>query len=148
MTSYVRLRSRLEPAVLSYNILTLVQFKMIHLFFPKKLHLIVRGSTTRFDLGILIAHIILMEKRETITIRGILIPSAWNEKGDVVALVIATYNEEKYLVSDRPMVQKLLSLLRKRVVVNGIIHRQDPNQVIDIRDVKIDTYTSKGKRKK
>jgi hypothetical protein len=89
-----------------------------------------------------------MEKRETITIRGILIPSAWNEKGDVVALVIATYNEEKYLVSDRQMVQKLLSLLRKRVVVNGIIHRQDPNQVIDIRDVKIDTDTSKGKRKK
>ena len=89
-----------------------------------------------------------MEKRETITIRGILIPSAWNEKGDVVALVIATYNEEKYLVSDRQMVQKLLSLLRKRVVVNGIIHRQDPNRVIDIKDVKIDTVTSKGKRKK
>ena len=89
-----------------------------------------------------------MEKRETITIRGILIPSAWNEKGDVVALFIATYNEEKYLVSDRQMVQKLLSLLRKRVEVNGIIHRQDPNRVIDIRDVKIDTYTSKGKRKK
>ena len=89
-----------------------------------------------------------MEKTETITIRGILIPNAWNEKGDVVALVIATYNEEKYLVSDRPMVQKLLSLLRKRVVVNGIIHRQDPNRVIDIRDVKIDMDTSKGKRKK
>ena len=89
-----------------------------------------------------------MEKRETITIRGILIPSAWNEKGDVVALVIATYNEEKYLVSDRQMVQKLLSLLRKRVVVNGIIHRQDPNRVIDIKDVEIDTYTAKGKRKK
>ena len=89
-----------------------------------------------------------MEKTETITIRGILIPSAWNEKGDVVALFIATYNEEKYLVSDRPMVQKLLSLLRKRVVVNGIIHRQDPNRVIDIKDVEIDTYTAKGKRKK
>ena len=89
-----------------------------------------------------------MEKTETITIRGILIPSAWNEKGDVVALVIATYNEEKYLVSDRSIVQKLLSLLRKRVVVSGIIHRQDANRVIDIKDVKIDTYTSKGKRKK
>lgn len=89
-----------------------------------------------------------MEQTETITIRGILIPHAWNEKGDVVALVIATYNEEKFLVSNRSMVQKLLSLLRKRVVVNGIINRQDTNRTIDIIDVKIDTFKSKGKRKK
>jgi hypothetical protein len=89
-----------------------------------------------------------METTETITIQGILIPSAWNEKGDIIAVVIATYKEEKYLVSDRSIVQKLLSLLRKRVIVSGIINRQDAKQVIDIKDVKIDTYTSKEKRKK
>jgi hypothetical protein len=86
-----------------------------------------------------------MEKTETITIRGILIPNAWDEKGDVVAVVIATYNEEKYLVSEKKMVQKLLSLLRKRVVVDGIVNRQDTNQTIDIKDIKIDTFKPKGK---
>jgi hypothetical protein len=121
---------------------------MIHLFYPKSLQRIGRLSTKSFDFGILIAHISHMEKTETITIRGILIPSAWNEKGDVVALFIATYKEEKYLVSDRSIVQKLLPLLRKKVIVSGIINRQDAKQVIDIKDVKIDTYTSKEKRRK
>jgi hypothetical protein len=89
-----------------------------------------------------------MEKTETITIRGILLPNAWNEKGDVVAVVIATYNEEKYLVSDKKMIQKLLSLLRKRVVVNGTVNRQDANRTIDIKDIKIDTIKPKGRQKK
>jgi hypothetical protein len=87
-----------------------------------------------------------MEKTEAITIRGILIPSAWNEKGDIVAIVIATYKEEKYLVSDKDMVQRLLSLLRKRVVVNGIVNRKDNNRIIDIKDIKIDMLKPKGKR--
>ena len=89
-----------------------------------------------------------MEKTETITIRGILLPNAWNEKGDVVAVVIATYNEEKYLVSDKKMIQKLLSLLRKRVVVDGTVNRQDANRTIDIKDIKIDTIKPKGRQKK
>ena len=89
-----------------------------------------------------------MEKTETITIRGILIPNAWNEKGDVVAVVIATYNEEKYLVSDKKMIQKLLSFLRKRVVVNGTVNRQDTHRTIDIKDIKMDTLKPKGKQKK
>jgi hypothetical protein len=89
-----------------------------------------------------------MEKTETITIRGILIPNAWNEKGDVVAVVIATYNEEKYLVSDKKMIQKLLSFLRKRVVVNGTVNRQDTHRTIDIKDIKMDTLKPKGRQKK
>ncbi|MBW2407118.1 MAG: hypothetical protein JRF17_07090 [Deltaproteobacteria bacterium] len=87
-----------------------------------------------------------MEKTETTTIRGILIPSAWNEKGDVIALAVATYNEEKYLVSDNAMVPRLLSLIRKRVIVNGIVNRQDTDRNIDIKDIRIDTF--KPKREK
>ena len=87
-----------------------------------------------------------METTETITIQGILIPSAWNEKGDIIAVVIATYKEEKYLVSDKKIVQRLLSFLRKRVVVNGTVDRKGTNRIIDIKDIKIDTLKPKGKR--
>lgn len=89
-----------------------------------------------------------MEKTETITIRGILIPTAWNERGDVVAVAIATYNEEKYLVSNDEMVPNLLSLLRKRVVVNGIVNRQNSDRIVDIKDIKMDTFKAKGKKEK
>lgn len=89
-----------------------------------------------------------MENTETITIRGILIPTAWNERGDVVAVAIATYNEEKYLVSNDEMVPSLLSLLRKRVVVNGIVNRQSTDRIVDIKDIKMDTFKAKGKKEK
>ena len=89
-----------------------------------------------------------MEKTETITIRGILIPTAWNDRGDVVAVAIATYNEEKYLVSNDEMVPNLLSLLRKRVVVNGIVNRQNSDRIVDIKDIKVDTFKAKGKKEK
>lgn len=89
-----------------------------------------------------------MEKTETITIRGILIPTAWNERGDVVAVAIATYNEEKYLVSNDEMVPNLLSLLRKRVVVDGIVNRQNTDRIVDIKDIKMDTFKAKGKKEK
>lgn len=96
----------------------------------------------------LIALRVHMEKPKMITLRGILIPSGWNETGDVVAVAVATYDEEKYLVSDSAMVSNLLSLLRKRVVVNGIVNQIDTDRIIDIKDIRIDRYKTRGKRKK
>jgi len=60
-----------------------------------------------------------MQKPELKTIWGIVIPAVWNEIGDVVSVAIADYGEEKYLVTDNEAGRKLLSLLRKRVVVDG-----------------------------
>ena len=73
-----------------------------------------------------------MELTETTTICGIVIPSAWNEKGEVISVAIATYNERKYLVEDNIKGRQLLSLLRKRVVVKGILARRNINNVIEV----------------
>jgi len=73
-----------------------------------------------------------MDLTETTTIRGIVIPSAWNEKWEVISVAIATYNEGKYLVEDNIKGRQLLSLLRKRVVVNGILTKRDTKKVIKV----------------
>jgi NADPH-dependent curcumin reductase CurA len=69
---------------------------------------------------------------ETISIHGIVIPAAWNEKGEVISVAIATYNEDKYLVEDNIKGRQLLSLIRKRVVVKGILRRRITNNVIEV----------------
>ena len=79
-----------------------------------------------------------MQKPELKTIWGIVIPAVWNEIGDVVSVAIADYGEEKYLVTDNEAGRKLLSLLRKRVVVDGIVKKQDAVQVIDIKEIRLD----------
>ena len=76
---------------------------------------------------------------QTTTIHGIVIPVAWNEKGDVISVAIATYNEEKYLVENNVKSQQLFFLLRKRVVIDGVLATRDKIKSIDINSFREDT---------
>ena len=76
---------------------------------------------------------------QTTTIRGIVIPVAWNEKGDVISVAIVTYNEEKYLVENNVKGQQLFSLLRKRVVIDGGLVARDEIKAIEINSFQEDT---------
>ena len=76
---------------------------------------------------------------QTTTIRGIVIPVAWNEKGDVISVAIVTYNEEKYLVENNVKGQQLFSLLRKRVVIDGGLVTRDKITAIEINSFREDT---------
>jgi hypothetical protein len=75
---------------------------------------------------------------ETTTIHGIVIPDGWDEKGEVISLAIATYLEEKYLVADNTGGRRLMSLLKKRVAVDGVIKEEDTIKIIDVKRVRID----------
>lgn len=76
---------------------------------------------------------------QTTTIRGIVIPVAWNEKGDVISVAIVTYNEEKYLVENNVKGQQLFSLIRKRVVIDGGLVTRDKIKAIEINSFREDT---------
>ena len=76
---------------------------------------------------------------QTTNIRGIVIPLAWNEKGDVISVAIVTYNEEKYLVENNVKGQQLFSLLRKRVVIDGGLVTRDKITAIEINSFREDT---------
>ncbi|MBC8433128.1 MAG: hypothetical protein H8D96_14565 [Desulfobacterales bacterium] len=77
---------------------------------------------------------------ETTTIRGIVIPVAWDEKGDVISVAIATYQEEKYLVADSSTGRRLISLLKKSVAVEGVIKDEDTDKIIYAKTIRIDQY--------
>jgi len=76
---------------------------------------------------------------QTTTIRGIVIPVSWNEKGDVISVAIVTYNEGKYLVENNVKGQQLFSLLRKRVVIDGGLITRDKIKFIEIYNFREDT---------
>jgi len=81
-----------------------------------------------------------MDMTETKTIRGIVIPVAWDEKGDVTSVAIATYHEEKYLVADNLTGRRLMCLLKKRVVVDGVIKDEDTVKIIYAKTIRIDEH--------
>jgi hypothetical protein len=81
-----------------------------------------------------------MDMTETTTIRGIVIPTAWDEKGDVISVAIATYHEEKYLVADNVTGRRLMSLLKKNVTVDGVIKDEDTVKIIYAKTIRIDKH--------
>ncbi len=85
---------------------------------------------------------------EATTIRGIVIPAAWDEKGNVISVAIATYHEEKYLVADNITGRKLISLLKKKVVVDGVIKDKDSVKIIYAKTIRIDDHGTQDTRRK
>ena len=67
------------------------------------------------------------------TIRGLVVPVDWDEKGNVTATAISTYFEEEYLVDQNAWGEALLAFLRQRVKVSGsIIQNENGKNIITV----------------
>jgi hypothetical protein len=65
-----------------------------------------------------------------ICIKGIVIPAAWDQEGNIISLAIATNDEQEYLIDNRQRITNLISLLRQEVEVEGIIEQTEKNKII------------------
>jgi hypothetical protein len=64
------------------------------------------------------------------TIRGLVVPVDWDEKGNVTATAISTYFEDEYLVDQNAWGEALLAFLRQRVKVSGSLIQNENGQSI------------------
>ncbi len=55
------------------------------------------------------------------TINGIIIPSAWNDQGEIQNIAIVTFDEDTVLIADCPKARALMQSLRKTVTLFGKI---------------------------
>ncbi len=67
------------------------------------------------------------------TVRGLVIPVDWDDKGNVTATAISTHLEEEFLVDQNAWGEALLAFLRQRVKVSGsIVLKEDGKKVITV----------------
>ena len=76
------------------------------------------------------------------TIHGIIIPATWDKEGDIVAVAIATKDEQEYLVEDDDVGRNLLSHIRQEVVLKGSLKKKQkkPTMKVEtfrVKDIKI-----------
>ena len=67
-----------------------------------------------------------------------MIPADWDTAGRVVSVAIATYQEEKFGVTDGSTVRSLLGLLQNRVVVEGTLLCREGLTLVDVQKIRID----------
>ena len=72
-------------------------------------------------------------KTKMICIEGIIIPANWDKNGNIVALAIATRDEEEYLITDQDQVDRLKPLLRQEVEIRGILQTKKGRKFIKVK---------------
>jgi 5S rRNA maturation endonuclease (ribonuclease M5) len=65
-----------------------------------------------------------------ITIRGIVIPVDWDEKGKVIAAALSTHKEDEYLIDHDYKGQELLHHIQKEVEVSGVVRKNNGKKII------------------
>ena len=68
-----------------------------------------------------------------ICVEGIIIPANWDNKGNVVDLVLAARDEEEYLIRDNEQVTRLKSFLRQEVKIKGILRTKEGKKIIKVK---------------
>ncbi|MEW5914029.1 MAG: hypothetical protein AB1814_15840 [Thermodesulfobacteriota bacterium] len=88
-----------------------------------------------------------MGRRKTsppITLRGVVIPLAWSEAGEVIAVGIATFNEQEFLLAPQPSLATWLGLLRQEVeLVGGVAVNEQGVKVL-----RVDSFHVIGKEER
>lgn len=75
----------------------------------------------------------MREGGKIITIRGIVIPVDWDEKGTVIAAALSTHNEEEYSIDRDYKGEELLRYIQKEVQVSGVARKSNNRKTISIR---------------
>lgn len=70
---------------------------------------------------------------DLITIRGIVVPTDWDRKGNVAAMAVSTYNEDEYLIEGDEKGSALEAFMRQEVEVVGIVSEAEGRQIITVK---------------
>ena len=75
-----------------------------------------------------------MEER-TITVRGILVPADWNDKGEVVGIALATNEEKEFIIESRT--RDIAPHVRKEVEMKGVVKKRHGADVLLVTDFRV-----------
>lgn len=83
-----------------------------------------------------------LDSERTMRIRGILLPSDFDEFGTVTELILATADEGELLVTSADPDGDLIRFLRKEVVVEGELKQQATKKLLEIQTIEVGGTTA------
>jgi hypothetical protein len=71
-------------------------------------------------------------KNEQSSIKGILVPVDWDDKGNVIKAAILTANEDEYIIEENEKGKKLLGLMQQVVEIKGVVREEAGRKIITV----------------
>jgi hypothetical protein len=66
-------------------------------------------------------------------IRGVIVPTSWDEQGNVTGIAISSHDENDYLVDQKGKGSELLLHIRKEVEAAGVVREDQGKKIVRIR---------------
>ena len=66
-------------------------------------------------------------------IRGVIIPTAWDDQGNVKGIAISSHDENEYHVDSKGKGPELLLHIRKEVEASGVVREEEGRKIVRIR---------------
>jgi hypothetical protein len=66
-------------------------------------------------------------------IRGVVIPTAWDDHGNVTGIAISSHDENEYQVDHKGKGSELLLHIRKEVEAAGVVREEEGRKIVRIR---------------
>jgi hypothetical protein len=66
-------------------------------------------------------------------IRGVIVPTSWDEQGNVTGIAISSHDENDYLVDQKGKGSELLLHIRKEVEAAGVVREDEGKKIVRIR---------------
>lgn len=81
-----------------------------------------------------------MEKNKEITVTGVIIPSDWDDDGNVLSYTIETYSEDEYTLRGKWSLKELGKLSRKPVLITGFVRINKKGQkILSVKNIRLNS---------
>ena len=74
-------------------------------------------------------------EKKSVTLKGIIVPVDWDEKGNITTLALSTHYEEEYLIHNPSKRKELSGFIREVVKVTGLVEEVAGKKIIKIKSI-------------
>ena len=74
----------------------------------------------------------------SVFLEGIVIPTNWDEKGNIKDAALFTFHEDEYLIDQDEKGGELLAFIRQQVKVSGEVSKQGGKRIIKVKEYELE----------
>lgn len=82
-----------------------------------------------------------MDKRSQLFLKGLVVPSMWDDSGNITGISLAAYNEEIYLIVNNEKGKELINYIGKKVEIEGDLGPETGQKKIKVNSYRYSDYS-------
>lgn len=83
----------------------------------------------------------LKDKRKRLFLNGLIVPSRWDDSGNITGISLAAFNEEIYHIANNEKGKELVNYIGKKVEIEGALDPETRKKKIKVNSFRYSDYS-------